>query len=174
MMLSIIISESSCNIKSFSLVCLNNEALLSSNKIVERTSFSQVLEWSSTENLLFHFTLIIWNLVSYLISLFWKTISVETVPPNDAPITSKRHAFITCLTSLNPANSINWIVMRLFKDSGEYRPNDSLGVAITSIEKWQRSVVRSTNNNISIFVVERHTAKRWWSQKCFFWEVWIV
>jgi len=47
MMLSTFVSESSDNIESFSFICLNNQTLLRSNQVVERTSFSQIFESSA-------------------------------------------------------------------------------------------------------------------------------
>ena len=64
--------------------------------------------------------------------------------------------------------------MGLFENGGLLRLNDTCRVTNSQIEEGKRSIVRSTDNNIIMLMVESHRAERRWSKEGFFREVRVI
>lgn len=64
--------------------------------------------------------------------------------------------------------------MGFFENSGLLWLNDTSRVTDSKIEEREGTVVRSTDNDIVMLVVESHRAKWRWGEKCFFWEIRVI
>jgi len=92
--------------------------------------------------------------------LNWTFTKFLHIPPKDSTISRGGDNFSTGLGSMTPKHIINWVVVRLLKDSSLSRPKFTAGVTLSLIKECKRTIVGTTDDQFIVLVVESHSAKR--------------
>jgi hypothetical protein len=140
-------------------VGLHDITLLATDQVLQGRGLGVILKGGSTANL--GKGLALYGVGVVKNELISGTFSEHAlIPPEKATISRGGDALGSGLGSGQPVDIVDGVVVGLFKESGLDRLDNSGGATLTLIKELKGAVVGTTNNNISIFVVEHKGAKR--------------
>ena len=151
-------------------VCQHDVSLLSSEKILLR-DITAVAQRGATENLCL--LLLLSFLFEGLVedeAVHGRITWILVIPPQDLSVSGGGDALVTSLAD-DPLDRVDWVVMTLLKNSGLEGLDDSRSVNSLDIEEGQRTVIRTTDNDVWVLLVEGHAAQRTGWQQSLLWEV---
>jgi len=137
---------------------LNNITLFSTNHVFHGCGVRVVIETGTTEDFRSG-AIFCLGRVSEHKNFEWLG-SLSHIPPDEATISRSGHTFNTCLLGCEPRATVDWVVMGFFEDSGVGGLNNTGLVTATQIEESESTVIHASNHDISLFVIEGHSAKR--------------